>query len=187
MRILIHIALFAMLAGFLIPSIDGCCCNRFASCTGPDACNIFGCNCETYCYKGRCGYCPRCETKLDVLESGGVSFSLHPKINLKIPIIIGKTHPVALNSRNLECCGSGCDRRPRSRSYNNRRSLQDMRLVSIFSNFCGESILNFGVQTVNIIELIRLFFYQSRILNLQFLRQAERLRLPSSDYFCLTF
>ena len=54
MRILIHIALFAMLAGFLIPSIDGCCCNRFASCTGPDACNIFGCNCDyqssNYCW-----------------------------------------------------------------------------------------------------------------------------------------
>ena len=123
MRILIHIALFAMLAGYLIPSIDGCCCNWFSSCTGEYGCNIFGCNCETYCYKGRCGYCARCKTTLDVLESGGVSFNIHPKINLKIPIIVGSTHQVALNSGNLECCDSGCD-------SGHRRSLQDISLRS---------------------------------------------------------
>merc|ERR1711935_476401 len=60
---------------------------------------FFGCNCETYCYNGRCGYCARC----------GVTFRFAVK-----------AFNVALQNGNLECCGSGCRRR--------RRSFQDMIL-----------------------------------------------------------
>ena len=100
MRILIHIALFAMLAGFLIPSIDGCCCDYLTACTGPSACNVFGCNCDTYCYNGRCGYCQRCGVNV---VPGGFSVGTDS-------ISIGfdfESHGVALNDENLECCGSG--------------------------------------------------------------------------------
>ena len=125
MRILIHIALFAMLAGYLIPSIDGCCCNWFSSCTGDYGCNVFGCNCETYCYKGRCGYCYKCNLNIDLGKLNiGVAGegSVSAKIGTKEKTFHFSRDIVPLNDENLECCGSGCRRR--------RRSLQDMILVS---------------------------------------------------------
>ena len=123
MRVLIHVALFAMLAAFSIPSIDGCCCSLLAACTGPNDCNIFGCNCETHCYKGRCGYCYRCSTTID-FKGGDVGIGVGGEkggigINLDFDIV---NRRLALHDGNLECCGSGCRRR--------RRSFQDMKLVS---------------------------------------------------------
>ena len=125
MRILIHVALFAMLAGFLIPSIDGCCCslNIFKAC-GKHSCNFFGCNCDTTCYKGRCGYCYKCSLKLEV-GGGSISANLGTEsgIGISFDFDLGRQR-VPLHDGNLECCGSGCRRR--------RRSLQDMILVSSF-------------------------------------------------------
>merc|ERR1712008_319081 len=113
MRILIHLALFAMLAGFLIPSIDGCCCNVTKGCVGSKACNIFGCNCETYCYNGRCGYCARCTVDVVPSDFGIGGSKAGPSFSLGFAV---KPSNVALHNGNLECCSedSGCRRRRRS-------------------------------------------------------------------------
>ena len=124
MRILIHVALFAMLAGFLIPSIDGCCCGVLKGCSGLIDCNFFGCDCFTHCYKGRCGYCGRCSSRI-VFNGGNIGVGVEGKKGGVGSIDIGfdiVSRRVALHDGNLECCGSGCHRR--------RRSFQDMILVS---------------------------------------------------------
>ena len=88
-------------------------------------CNIFGCNCDTTCYKGRCGYCYKCNLNIDLGKLNiGVAGegSVSAKIGTKEKTFDFSREIVPLHDGNLECCGSGCRRR--------RRSLQDMILVS---------------------------------------------------------
>jgi len=91
----------------LVPAIDGCCCSITTACQG--LCNIFGCNCETECYNGYCGYCIQC-----------VVFSKYGE---------------ELNDHNLECCNKCYKYYPSRSNYKRELSPINFAPVSAWEKF----------------------------------------------------
>ena len=69
MKIILIVAILVAI-GTVLPPTDACCCSLLDACVGSKACNVFGCNCKTQCYKGKCGYCPRCSVDITEVNVG---------------------------------------------------------------------------------------------------------------------